>query len=407
MRTLVLALSAVLIAAAALGAENLNGVVTNPDGKPVPAAHVYVYTAWPKVGVTTVCPSCYRDCGKQVAAGANGSFRIAALDSTLLFDILVVADGYEPAFARRVNAQAGQLRVTLTPRSAADADRLITGTVLGPDGKPVVGATVEPNGYHLIEHTPDGRMRGSVGYGNLPGLDPKSITNGHGEFALRMPDSKGKLDVRVTARSLAPHIERLLVPGEVRAIHLIEGAAITGHVVKNGQPVPGVRVGFVQPGGPAGDYLGRAEIATNNDGAFLMTNLAPDHQYIVYVPMDDLSHGAVQAKTVRVAGDKSAIDAGTLDVVAGRRISGRVVTPENVPIPPHTMVTVTTQYGDQRSVELRGPKTFVIDSVPTGAARLTTAAPQGAAPDSGRSRRPVAVTLPPEGNVDNVQLVYE
>jgi hypothetical protein len=84
-----------------------------------------------------------------------------------------------------------------------------------PDGKPVVGAVVEPSGY---------RFDRGVGYGDIPGLEKLSITDAKGEFALRIPAPAGKLDVRVTSRSLAPHIERMLAPGEPRTIRLSEGA---------------------------------------------------------------------------------------------------------------------------------------------------------------------------------------
>jgi len=205
MKRIGIALSFLLTLTAAAASNDLTGVVVDAGTRALPGATVYVYTAFPKVGVSSFCPSCYRDCGKHVSANRAGRFRLKALDPTLRFDLLAVADGYEPSFVRQIDPMGGPVTIKLTPRSSADVDRLITGTVVDPHGKPVVGATVAPNGY---------RSGRSVGYGNIPGVDKLSFTNAKGEFALRIPAADAKLDVLVTARSLAPHIERMLAPGQ-------------------------------------------------------------------------------------------------------------------------------------------------------------------------------------------------
>src|SRR5688500_8036309 len=115
-----------LLLAIPASANGLNGVVVDSSSNPVAGAHVYVYTAVPRVGVSALCPSCYRDCGKHETVDGSGSFRLKELDPSLVFDLLAVADGYEPAFARRVDPRSGTVTITLTPRSVADADRLIT-----------------------------------------------------------------------------------------------------------------------------------------------------------------------------------------------------------------------------------------------------------------------------------------
>src|SRR5207244_9842773 len=64
------------LAAGSLFADDISGRVVSADGKPLTAAHIYVYQALPRTGPNTLCPSCYRDCGKHEALGADGAFTI-------------------------------------------------------------------------------------------------------------------------------------------------------------------------------------------------------------------------------------------------------------------------------------------------------------------------------------------
>lgn len=392
-----IALSFLLTITAASASNDLNGIVVDASTKALSGATVYVYTAFPKVGVSAFCPSCYRDCGKHVSANRAGQFRLKALDPTLRFDLLAVADGYEPSFVHHIDPRDGPVTIKLTPRSIADADRLITGTVVDPHGKPVVGATVAPRGY---------RSEGRVGYGNLPGVDQLSLTNAKGEFALRIPAADAKLDVLVTARSLAPHIERMLAPGQSKTIQLTEGSTITGHVMRDGKPLAGARVGFVQSNRASSGFLGRFEIGTNRDGLFVMTNLGSNQRYRVYTPMEGLSGGVAEPGIVDLGADKTSADAGTLVVRPGRRIAGTVVVPEGASIPPHTQITFGYDLtGDGRSVEVRGDSTFSFDGVPKGDAELAIRIPGlkliPSAPDA------YGVALPTEGDVTDVRVVFE
>jgi hypothetical protein len=358
-------------------ANGLTGMVVDNDSKPVAGAHVYVYTAVPRVGVSALCPSCYRDCGKHESVDDNGGFRLKELDPSLVFDLLAVADGYEPAFARRVDPRRGAVTIRLTPRSVADADRLITGVVLDPESKPVIGAMVEPNGVHLDRPRPDGGVTRSVGYGNIPGLDKLSITNARGEFALRVPQAGARLDVRVTARNLAPYIERVLAPGEPRRIRMKEGATITGRVLRDGKPVEGVTVAFVQKDRNSSGFLGIQEIGTDDNGRFVMTNLGANETYVVYGPMERNANAVFGPRVVSVGPDETSADAGTLAIEKGRRIAGTIIVPEGTSIPPKSRMMLSTELaGDVRTVEIGSDHRFAFeDAVGTDAVRLRLRVP--------------------------------
>jgi hypothetical protein len=386
-----------LLALTAAASNDLSGVVMDDAGsKPLAGAHVYVYTASPKMGKSPICPSCYRDCGKNEAVDAEGAFRIASLDPTLVFDLLAVADGYEPAFARKIDPKSGSVTIRLKPRSSADANRLITGTVVDPEGKPVIGAIVEPQGY---------RIGNRVGYGNIGGVDKLSITNARGEFALLVPDASARLDVRVAARSLAPRIDRKLAPGLPRRIALTPGATISGRVLRDGQPVAGLPVQFQQQNRAAETYLGRFEIATNDDGLFVMTNLAPDQTYIVSAPFDG---GVIEPKFVKTGADETSAEAGVLTVERGRRVAGRIVPPEGMPLPSKMQVSlVVSSFGVGYTSDLGADGSFVFAAVPKGNATLYV--PMGDVKVSSRSPwfdpREEEIVIPAEGDCTDLHVV--
>ncbi|HKR65441.1 MAG TPA: hypothetical protein VJZ00_17035 [Thermoanaerobaculia bacterium] len=383
-----------LLSLSAAASNDLTGTVLDAASKPVPRAHVYVYTASPKTGVSAFCPSCYRDCGKHDDVDAKGAFNIADLDRTLVFDVLAVADGYEPAFARHVDPSQGPATIHLTPRVSGGDERLITGVVIDPDGKPVVGAIVEPSGF-TTTHLPDGRTlpRFVTIYGQVPGVDKLSITDANGAFALRIPDPDGELDVRVTARSFAPRIDRGFRPGQRRTIRLIDGATITGRVTRDGKPVEGARVTFVQKNRASSGFLGRFEIGTSEDGLFVMTNLAPNETYVIATATDTV-RGVAQPKLLTVDGDGASCDAGTFAIVRGRRVAGTLVVPEGTPVPAKMRITLTSEpSGDAQEAEVRADGTFAFEAVPDGPTRLIVPGKRGA-----------RIDLPEHGDVTGVKL---
>src|SRR5437868_5681841 len=86
---------------------DLNGRVVDASGKPIRGASVFIYTAGARVGVNPFCPSCYADCSKRAATGDDGGFLIRSLDSSLIFRVLVVGEGFGPSFVDKVDPLKG------------------------------------------------------------------------------------------------------------------------------------------------------------------------------------------------------------------------------------------------------------------------------------------------------------
>jgi len=91
----------VILLIAASGRPDLEGRVITKGGEPVAGAHVLIRTAAVRQGTSPLCPSCYADCKKSGQTDKQGRFRISSLDPELLFNVLVVADGFQPTFAKK------------------------------------------------------------------------------------------------------------------------------------------------------------------------------------------------------------------------------------------------------------------------------------------------------------------
>src|SRR5688572_23590844 len=115
---------------------NLVGVVRGQSAQPLRDATVFIYTAGPKEGAATVCPSCYADCRKRARTDAEGRFTIEELDPSLLFRVLVVAKGHQPEFVNRIDPAEKPIEVTLKPNSGGETpDKCVRGIVLDQDDK--------------------------------------------------------------------------------------------------------------------------------------------------------------------------------------------------------------------------------------------------------------------------------
>ena len=128
----------VLLAAPAAERPALTGVVKGSDDRPLAGAMVFIYTARPRSGTSTACPSCYLDCRKHAETDADGAFAIASLDPALLFQVGAIAEGHQASFQADVDPAAGPIRVTLSPQRPLPDNprRVVRARVVDADGSP-------------------------------------------------------------------------------------------------------------------------------------------------------------------------------------------------------------------------------------------------------------------------------
>jgi uncharacterized GH25 family protein len=339
---------------------DLVGRVTADDV--IPKATVFIFTAGPKVGTSTFCPSCYADCRKSAKTDAQGEFKIESLDPQLIFRILVVAKGYKPQFVSKVNPAKGRITVDLEPveSEGITPERSIRGQVVDSEGNPVIGAVVEAHGI---------RKKNDIGtmWGQLPGVDPLAVTDEQGEFQLASREPFQSLDVNVEAPGFAHRKFTSLNSGLGRhKLTLTEGAIVKGRVVWKDKPLADVSVGVAGVERDVERYVGNFDVGTDNDGRFALMNLPPNVDYFIYGLMKNLrTYGAIPVRKIHAGDDGSTTDVGDLLVERGQRLAGRVVCDDEDFIPENTRLLVSRQQAwDSMQLTLDENGRFDTEGVP-------------------------------------------
>jgi len=324
---------------------DLLGTVTSQNA-PLSEATVFIFTAGPRAGTSTFCPSCYPDCRKSATTGREGKFKIETLDPNLLFRLLVVAKDHKPQFLTKVDPFKGPVSVTLDTleHDKFGPKQTLSGRVLDLEGKPLFGAAVNFD-FFMGEEANCG--------GQCDGVDLVAVSDREGNFLLTSQKKFDWMTVIVEARGFARRKFFRLASNGTHDLKLTEGANVTGRIVKDGKPLKGVGVGLVSVD-RSENFTGNFEVAADDNGRFVFVNVPPYQHYFIYGLMDSVKQfGCVPAKRLRVTADGSTKDVSELAVVPGLRLTGRVVLSDSQPIPPRTRVVVGRQDAwDSQAVEL-------------------------------------------------------
>jgi hypothetical protein len=208
LRVLILAFAASGLLAA--DRASLAGKILDGAGHPIDHAIVLVYHAGVKRGYSTYCPSCYVDCGKRTTTGPDGSFLIKSVDSGLLFELLAVRDGFQPAFIKAVDPlKQSSPSAVLIPRYAATSpEKVVRGRVVDGHGLPLRDSLVQPIGLSSNEY-PDGKpSKGEISmYGTIQGVDPIAVTDEKGEFEIASERPALAMLLKFETRGFAPKLQ--------------------------------------------------------------------------------------------------------------------------------------------------------------------------------------------------------
>jgi hypothetical protein len=346
---------------------DLSGRVVNYAGEPLRGATALIYTAAARVGINPYCPSCYADCAKSAKTDDAGAFIIHSLEPDLIFRVLVVCEGYQPEFVEKVDPFKGPIQAQLRP---INQDRLkdrhfIRGRIVDGEGKTVVGAEISPYTFKT-----------DTFWGFMPGIfDPVAVSNQEGAFLLTSKSPIEYVDATIKARGFAGKIAADLAPGKPEVtITLNRGAFLAGRVVHEGKPLSGVGVGYITVNRSLGGdsenrthYIDRAEIATDEQGRFLFSNVNAGDDLYVYGLMKTLKmYGAIPIHKVKTGGDSATTDVGDLIVEEGHKLAGRIVLDDGKSVPPHTRVLVSREHAwDSQIIELDQDGRFEAVGLPT------------------------------------------
>lgn len=360
MTTAVVLLSLLLAPAASEAPEkvDLKGVVKDDMGAPVKDAAVLIFTAQPRKGVGTLCPSCYLDCWRQARTDEKGRFTIEKVDASLLFKVGALTPGHEPAFAPKVDPLAGDAEITLWPKANVpdEPKRTVRARLLDLGGKAVPHAVITTKGV---------RSGGGASFGSQ--VSAVTISDEKGAFGLIGKRDADFFILEVTARGLATTVFDVPPKAEEQTLTIGPGAAIRGRALKDGKPVAGLTFSLVQVERGSGTFVGETTSAvTNAEGRFVLANVLPNELMVMYSKMLDAGRsGAAPLKYVETGDHGSVVDVGDLPVSVAFRVSGRVLMPAGLPVPPDSAVRVgRSNAWDSISVPLAEDGTFAADAVP-------------------------------------------
>jgi hypothetical protein len=289
-------------------AADLQGVVTDHGGKPVPGAKVLLPTAGVRKGTSPLCPSCYPDCAKSATTDAEGKFLIQGLDEELIFNVLVAAPGYQAAYARGTDPRKGEVRVKL--KKPSEKGKVFRGKVVDPEGRPVLGAIIETAWHETAE---------LISFSGFPG-DGMSVSDRDGTFAIACtaPEVKA-IAVEIRAPQLSPKQFRFPSPPS----DTIADCQLNRGVMDR----------------DAMTFLGVQTIGTDKDGRFELTNVPAGELWSLWGNRDTLPENSVTATSSVVTGKPDTIqDIGDIEAEDGVVVEGLVRLEDGEKIPANTKI---------------------------------------------------------------------
>ena len=255
--------------------------------KPVQDVSVFVYTGRPKEGPAVLCPYCYVDCGKQTKTDNDGVFKIESVDEALTFKLLLVKDGYLSAFSDSLDPLADSASLTLEALDMENVpnSRVLKGTIIDPQGEPIVGASVDVEGWS--------NSGGGTTWGPAARVmfTPLAVTDSKGRFVLIAKENVRLLNLDVNARGFAvKEFYDARIGGEEILIQLEEGGSVTGRLLHQGKPLAGKTMTISSKERSMRSNFNRQIIATDADGRFTFLNLPSGLSYNLTAKPDSISN---------------------------------------------------------------------------------------------------------------------
>jgi len=314
-------------------------VVDQSTMQPIENATVMVYSAGVKKGYDLFCPTCYVDCGKRATTDDKGAFRIEGLSPDLVFNLLVVREGYGAAFIKKVDpagtpAPSAALKKRTSPD---DPSQVVRGRVINAKGQPVRDAVIAQQGI-VFEL---GRS-----FGDRDWIDLVAVSNRDGEFEMAYSKPAKAMILQVEPRGMAPKLATLPTGATRQNVTVADGATIRGRLVQNGKPVANAEFGLSTHSRISGTVFQEIRIGTNENGEFAITNVPAGRVWDLYARMDSLAPRSLAAELTYVATKDDGQDINVGDIVArsAYTLRGRIVLSDGAAIPADMRISV---FGDR------------------------------------------------------------
>ncbi|MCX6927244.1 MAG: hypothetical protein NT154_29180 [Verrucomicrobia bacterium] len=173
----------------------------------------------------------------------------------------------------------------------------------------------------------------------------------------------------VHATVVGPNVAKRWVqlkPGRDHLVRMQEGVAVTGKIELNGKPLKDVVMGLSTTDRVCGKYFNCDELATDKDGRFLIPNVPPGREFVLYSKMDSLGgRGVTPGKVFTTGNSGSTTDVQKLSLQRGFRLAGRVGLSDGQPVPAHTRLLLSREKAwDHTETELDAEGRFKFLGVP-------------------------------------------
>ena len=235
------------------------------------------------------------------------------------YRVQVMADGYAAAWSKDIRIAGAQTRGDVEVKLTAGGT--LSGVVVDPSGKPVVGAMVSP--FSVAGKIPWMQVQPFQS-------DVRAVkTDSAGRFTLAhlaSGDEKLRISHADFARQTVPSAK--VNEGQttdIGTVKLSAGGSVQGVVYDvNGKPAAGVPLVFADNDGWSGgedDAVGHmlAQVSSDEEGRFQVQHLPEVATYIV--AMDQLNRQGVSHRVVRpINGKTIQVDFGGVEAVTGRVI---------------------------------------------------------------------------------------
>ncbi|MBM3765594.1 MAG: carboxypeptidase regulatory-like domain-containing protein [Acidobacteria bacterium] len=357
MRTAIFVLTT--IALAAQPRPTANGVIMDAaTNQPIANATVLVYAAGVRSGYNLFCPTCYTDCGKRATTNESGEFTIANLSADLVFDLLVVRDGFSSTWIKKVDPLSNtKAQAKLAKRTSPENPKqIVRGKVVDARGDAVRDALIAQRGIIFDQ----GRS-----FGDRDWIDLVAVSNKDGEFEMAFGKPAKAMILQVAPRGMASSLVTLTTGAGRQSITATDGATVRGRVVNNGKPLANIELGLSTHSRMSGTVFDDMRIGTNESGEFAITNVPAGRIYDLFPRMTALGEKGLSAEVtyVETKDDGQEVHIGDIQTQPAYTLKGRVVLSDGAAIPANIRVNLfldrmpdsqTVMLGPDGEFEFRG-----------------------------------------------------
>lgn len=344
----------------------LTGRVADAEGNALPGALVRIAAVRPLKTNDGSASYSGPGVGMETTTDDSGRFELPPVPDDRIYRLMAFAEGFEAGIFPGADPVDPPVEIRLSKPQPVELKKFyVRGRVVGPDGQPIVGATVEPDG---VATGSSRRFGGDIGFSD------RVVTDANGEFVLTRDEPFDSVGVDIYAPGLAPTRRMWLAAAETtQAINLDVGASVAGRVIWNGNPLARMRVGIVGRDRGSMVFAGNYETQTDDQGVFKFEHLPPLKDWYLYGVMDSFrEYGCLAPFSVRTPGNSETIEVGDVKLTEAVRLAGKVVTLTGDPPPPNLKIRVRCDTaGDSQEAPVDGEGRFTLHGLHPGLVKVT------------------------------------